>query len=1191
MIRIFEQKFKNYSKTTLPVLLVLAMIISMVLGSLVNANTQGDITIDTLLNDPLFEVNNVKWDAVTPYRIPQNPEWNKLVSSDSPLLVGESYTESFDKSYFETRLRPNTATYYTPDVTPDAGFTIVDDAGSKSVLMQTNGVSGGVFDYIEFSGMKFIEGASYTLDVDYTIVTPNRLFKMGFGPNAQVPYFMDLSGTQAGQKVRTSGQFTANTPVGIGADVHAALILMVAGGDDPASIQIDSMTIKRLSSIPEARNAKITGNLQVGQTLTLGYTYYQDAGVLEGGTDIVWVTASDKNGKNLSVISSSAGIDTLKITSDMAGLYVGCIVTPKTVTPQNNGIGLPTVVMASNAVGTAVSYGDFPIDTIGKSILEDFESISSAGNISFTPDDSVISYITDDPSKTISGSKSLFIDSPGGIKGGIFKDITFAGGKDYIVSFKYKFIDIAPSNLFVQFRAPSQGYTADTNQTISAPVVGEVKEFISKRFTFGNFNDYFMQIFDAYGAYKVVIDELKIECVEKEVIIPGDPETTADGSVLTDLATINKPYTTNFANNATDLNLFSYNASHFSVIQGLDALYGKSLKLDYTSAGNGGSIYMFGTKGNLAAAGKYRISFDYKLLTDTKPTGLHTGFTRDAGANQVNSKLTFDGNVKNTIYNYQKEFTIANFNDFYMYMFNLDGSDGSIIVIDNLKIERLEIPPVLTPETISDASTLDDLANIGAPFTENFTKNALGNLFSYDPMHFSIISDANAIAGNSVKQDFTNSTSGAIYALSTSGKLIAGEKYRLTISYKFISDNAPTAFYFGFKSDVGTDQINIPVDFTGKVKNTVYTFTTDYTLGNYSDYYLQWFNLFSADKSIIILDTLILERLATIPIYTPETPSDGSVISDLITINKPYTQNFANNGIELNMYSYDFNHFSIVEGEQAIAGKSLKQDYTNAGFGGIFAFDTSGRLQQNSSYRITANYKVLSDTMPTGMYFGFKSDVGVDQKNVQIDFSGKTKNTIYTFTAEYTLGNFSDYYLQWFNLDGKDGSIIVIDTIKIEQISYELSDISIVGKPFIEDFSKNLIAPNVIGTVVENTNSIFGKSLYISTTSPSQIYFFDFNNKLAPNARYAFRYKFRVVNAPSNGAYGLPAFYLGLTLNGGGTDFVQLDMLNKTDGNVYQSPVIEFVTGDVTTYFPQFYIAQSTPLEIIIDDFMVTRIS
>jgi hypothetical protein len=300
--------------------------------------------------------------------------------------------------------------------------------------------------------------------------------------------------------------------------------------------------------------------------------------------------------------------------------------------------------------------------------------------------------------------------------------------------------------------------------------------------------------------------------------------------------------------------------------------------------------------------------------------------------------------------------------------------------------------------------------------------------------HFGVVEDTQAIAGKSILQSFTGATNGSVYAFDTKGKLAAGAKYRITARYKYLTDTAPSGMYFAFTRDGSANEKALRIDFTGKQKNTVYTFTGDYILENFADYYLVWFNLNGNDGSAIVIDTLIIERIYLPPSATPETPSDASTLADLATVGKPFVENFTKNAIG-SMWSYDMSHFSIVEDTQAIAGKSIKNDYTNASFGGIYFFGTKTKLTAGAKYKITAAYKVLSDKMPTGFYFGFTRDGGANQKNIQVDFTNKVKNTNYTFTGEYTLDNFGDYYSLWFNLNGKDGSIIVVDTYTIERIA------------------------------------------------------------------------------------------------------------------------------------------------------------
>jgi hypothetical protein len=674
----------NKSKFTSAILACILVSVLVISSFAVIAVTEDqEITIDILINDPMLEVSNLNWtDYTGAARTPLNPEWNKLLASNKPLNVYEVYEEDFSKSFFESRLRPYTATYSTPDVPPDASYRFVENNGKKSVLMETNGVTGGVFDYIEFTGMKFIDGATYSVSVDYTVVTPNRLFKMGFGPNAASPYFLDLSGTAAGQKSTSTGKFSTS---GLGPDIHSALILMVAGGDAPASIQIDKIKITRLPSKPKANNAVISGNTAVGATLTLSYVYYQDTNIAEGSSDIVWFTATDTLGKNMTLIYSTTGKKSITVTSDMSGLFVGAYITLKTVTPAENGIGDNQFAITKKTIGSSQYYGPYTLDEVGKSITEDFESIVTSGNISFTPDSFVTSYITDKAGVAITG-KSLFIDSPGGIKGGIFNDVTFAPDKSYVLSFKYKFIGQAPSNMNVQMRSVSSGYSADIYQQILSPVVSnDFKTFTSKQFNIGSVDDYYVQIFDAYGPYKMVIDDLKFECVEPIVIIPPPPETASDSSTLDDLATVGKIYTNNFTKEG--LNLFTYRTDYNYIIENGESIAGKSYKFDATKDVFAG-VYALGMKGKLAAGGKYRLKVDYKFTSLNAPENLYFGFTNDPMI-QENKAANLSGKLSNTVYTFQGDYVLANVNSNYLQIFVYKPLVPSAVVIDNISLERL----------------------------------------------------------------------------------------------------------------------------------------------------------------------------------------------------------------------------------------------------------------------------------------------------------------------------------------------------------------------------------------------------------------------------------------------------------------------------------------------------------------------
>lgn len=531
-------------------------------------------------------------------------------------------------------------------------------------------------------------------------------------------------------------------------------------------------------------------------------------------------------------------------------------------------------------------------------------------------------------------------------------------------------------------------------------------------------------------------------------VFAATPETTSDASTPDDLANIGTPYTDNFTKNL--LNPFTYDGAHNYIYEGDDAIAGKSYRFDINPSFFSG-VYFFGVANKFVANGKYRIKLDYKFISASAPNNFYVGLKNDTTGDQLNQQINFSGNQSGTVYNATFDYNLGNSGNYYVQMFCYDPNALYTLVIDNISIERLYVGDSFYQETASDSSTLNDLAKVGVAFNENFTKGAIGSFYSYDPNHYSIIQDENAIAGKSLMEDFTNSTSGTMYAFATKFKMVGTAKYRLSINYKLLTDTAPSGLYFGFTRDGGANQKNIKMNFTGNVKNTVYTFTADYTLDDFNDYYLQWFNLNGADGSKIVIDNLSIEFL------NAET-ADSSTLSDLKKIGVLYTENFTKNA--LNMWSYDMNHFSIVEGASSISGKSLVQDFTNAGFGGIYAFATKFNFVAGGTYRLSVKYKVLTDVSPIGMYFGFKNDGG-EQVNAQVDFSGKVKDTVYSFTHDYTLGNFSDYYMQWFNVSGTDGSKIAIDTIRLE----------LLDTPSHYTLSYSVSGANMLGGVTHNSNT------------------------------------------------------------------------------------------------------------------------
>ena len=161
---------------------------------------------EALLND-----DGAKVTVGTSQALPQiqDATWTEIVQASQPLTVGETYVEDWSRSVAQTRLKPYEIITI-PDEEPGATYEYVATSVGKSVKVTTNGAVGGQFDYIKFAGMRYTEDALYTVVIDYTVLTPNRTWKVGFEHN----YFMDLSSGEVGEQKQAIGEFSATSKAG-----------------------------------------------------------------------------------------------------------------------------------------------------------------------------------------------------------------------------------------------------------------------------------------------------------------------------------------------------------------------------------------------------------------------------------------------------------------------------------------------------------------------------------------------------------------------------------------------------------------------------------------------------------------------------------------------------------------------------------------------------------------------------------------------------------------------------------------------------------------------------------------------------------------------------------------------------------------------------------------------------------------
>lgn len=609
------------------------------------------------VNDPYAQVDVGEGTGIGSL---EGEKWDTLQDGAKPLEVGESYTERWSTEPYAMRLRPYEV-QFGKDEPAGASFEFLKNGNGNSVVIETDGERGGAFDYVEFSGMRYVEDALYKFDIEYTVMTVNRTFKVGFDHN----YFLDLSGTKTGESKKTTGIFTATTANGYNNNLNSSIIVMVAGGESPAQIRIDSMTVTRLPDAPKVSGLHIAGNYVAGGKLTAEYEIRLPDGYTETGTQIDWFVCSDDSGANKTILSALRGRKEITVTQDMEHYYIGVQVIPRCDAPGVSAEG-KAVSTVGECVGAPLeSIGDYWFRQPGDSFTETFESLNEPYKVWIRADEGVTTYISDE--NAISG-KSLFVSTENEIKGGYFTGMRFTGGGAYTISFSLKFVTV-PSEMYVQFRALSSlGYTGDVKYQIptSSAQAGTVYDIEIPALRIQNVNDYELQVF-AVGASGYYIDDLTVRYVNVSDEIYGLKEK--GGSMTEDFDT---------KNILTSIDTFGWDGIALTK----DGITGRGLRF---SAKESGSItaYFLDFINNLAAGETYRVTFKYYYL-NAAPQDFYVGFRNMAG-NQNNTKLDFTGKKAGEVYTFEQEFKLADEDDMFLQMFNM-AADGSVLVIDDLTI-------------------------------------------------------------------------------------------------------------------------------------------------------------------------------------------------------------------------------------------------------------------------------------------------------------------------------------------------------------------------------------------------------------------------------------------------------------------------------------------------------------------------
>ena len=148
-----------------------------------------------------------------------------------------------------------------------------------------------------------------------------------------------------------------------------------AGNSSTSSVGNPTLTVDYeaiLPSPPIAKVQEVTGNLQVGETLTGHYTYSDVNGDLEGESIYKWYRSDDAAGLNRIVIAGEAGKTYITTSADI-GKYISFEVIPVAATGITPGIAVESVrrgpVVLAEAAPTAIVEPITGTLQVGKTLI------------------------------------------------------------------------------------------------------------------------------------------------------------------------------------------------------------------------------------------------------------------------------------------------------------------------------------------------------------------------------------------------------------------------------------------------------------------------------------------------------------------------------------------------------------------------------------------------------------------------------------------------------------------------------------------------------------------------------------------------------------------------------------------------------------------------------------------------------
>jgi len=584
-------------------------------------------------------------------RIPADEAYQLLLLRKEPLKVGETYVEDFEGDFLNSKIYP-----YRTDAGAEFSFVTAGIDGLSLVLNTIGNYSG-----LYLNGMKFSANSSYQISFDYKILSGSNEFFLQFRSlNGGVESDVYVNFSSDNNNVN---HYSFQADLGDYNDYE----LMMFPRFDSGIVAIDNISITRIDSKPLIDNYHIQGELQVGSELSVIYDFYDAEEHLEGDTLFRWFSALDEQGKNKEILATDS--TSITVSTNMLGKYIICEVTPvsRGVGAVNN-IGRAIYVVSSKLPGNIVTQVEVNLEA-NEFFVEDFEEdITVIHNLFFEEIDQGKSYI-----QTNGNNKELKLSGMNPFAGLFFTGINFEKSKVYNISFDYRIIEM-PSNIYVQMRTDSGGMEHDKyfNLNLQDKELNTQYHFDGE-FGLDNYGDYKLMIFFGNTPGTIAIDNIRIEDIDE----------------------------INYQVNSVELNIGEYIFEDFDLntrYLGFDfAQVPNSMVTDDSNLAISGSSLYFESAGSFLCLfinqgliytpnATYQVSFDYKIISITD-----TIYVQFNGGAYGNVFTEFGGdNDLNSVYHFTYDFELLDTSNYIIQVFPGQSLGNTIVIIDNIKIERIK---------------------------------------------------------------------------------------------------------------------------------------------------------------------------------------------------------------------------------------------------------------------------------------------------------------------------------------------------------------------------------------------------------------------------------------------------------------------------------------------------------------------